>query len=101
MRWSERLRLYEILGQEEILVSRHLIAFAIYAISSRCVFYVPKKVEHHGLGRSVKPFCHKTAKELFHKFHCLRQVKQMMELWLCRVGVQQIEELCMHPEQSF
>ena len=28
MRWSERLRLYEKLGQEEILVSRHLIAFA-------------------------------------------------------------------------
>ena len=65
MRWSERLRLYEKLGQEEILVSRHLIAFAIYDISSRCVFYVPKKVEHHGLGRSVKPFCHKTAKEPF------------------------------------
>ena len=28
------------------------------------------------------------------------KTKQMMELWLGRVGVQQIEELCMHPEQS-
>ena len=100
MRCSERLRPYEKLGQEEILVSRHLIAFAIYDISSRCVLYVSRKVDHHGFGRSVKPFCHKTAKELLHKFHCLRQVKQMMEFWLGRVGGQQIEELCMHPEQS-
>ena len=65
-----------------------------------CVLRAEKKVEHHGLGRSVKPFCHKTAKELFPKFHCLRQVKQMMELWLGSEWVQQIEELCMHPEQS-
>ena len=45
-RFQDNFTIFEdrrILGQEEILVCRHLIAFAIYDISIRCVFYVPKK----------------------------------------------------------